>query len=156
MRVRDWLRRVALAVVAVLLLLTAYGYYATREQPAVIRKLTLRGQTTAAPGLAGRVTLRVFQAWAGSGILRHPLEPIAQFQAPLGGFQQVIDYPVNDGEGLIVYAWLDVDGDGVHCTPSVRGEPAGLVEVQGFPPDPVGVTVDMNVPCAGPEFFYPR
>jgi hypothetical protein len=156
MRVRHWLVRIALALAAALLLLTAYGYYATREQPVAIRKLTVRGQTTAPPGLEGRVTVRVFQAWAGRGVLRHPLESVAQFQAPLGAFQQVIDYPLNDGEGLIVYAWLDVDGDGVHCTPSARHEPAGLVVVQGFPANPVSVNVDMNMPCAGPEFFYPR
>lgn len=156
MRVRYWLGRMALAIVAALLLLTAYGYYATREQPEAIRKLTLRGQTIAAPGLAGRVTLRVFQAWAGSGVLRHPLESIAQFQAPLGAFEQVIDYPVNDGEGLIVYGWLDIDGDGVHCTPGIRNEPAGLVEVKAFPADAVSVSLDLSTPCAGPEFFYPR
>lgn len=156
MPVRYWLGRIALAIVAVVLLLTAYGYYATREQPAAIRKLTLRGQTTAAPGFAGRVTLRVFQAWAGSGVLRHPLEHIAQFQAPLGAFEQVIDYPVNDGNGLIVYGWLDIDADDVHCTPTVRDEPAGLVEVREFSADAVSVNLELSTPCAGPEFFYPR
>jgi hypothetical protein len=155
-RVRYWLGRIALALVAVLLLLTVYGYYATREQPVAIHQVTVRGQIVAAPGLAGRVTLRFFQAWAGSGVLRHPLESIAQFQVPLGAFEQVIDYPVNDGDGLIVYGWLDVDGDGVHCTPSVRNEPAGLVAVRGFPADAVSVRLDLSTPCAGPEFFYPR
>jgi hypothetical protein len=155
-RVRYWLGRIALAVFAVLLLLTAYGYYATREQPTTTRKVIVRGQTVAAPGLAGPVTLRAFQAWTGAGTLRHPLEAITQFKAPLGAFEQTIDYPVNDGEGLVVYGWLDVDGDGVHCTPSVRNEPAGLVAVQGFPADVVSVSLDLITPCVGPEFFYPR
>ena len=156
MRIRYWLGRIALAIVTALVLLTAYGYYATREQPAAIRKVTVRGQIVAAPGVAGRVTLRIFQAWAGSGVLRHPLESVAQFQAPLGAFEQVVDYPVNDGEGLIVYGWLDIDGDGVHCTPSFRNEPAGLVEVKSFPADAVSVNLDLSTPCTGPEFFYPR
>jgi hypothetical protein len=155
-RLRYWLGRLALALLLLLLLLTAYGYYATREKPIATRSVLLKGQLTAAPGLSGEVQVRVFQAWAGEGALRHPLESIASFKTALGDFEKTIDYPLDNGEGLIVYAWLDADGDGIHCTPTRRGDPAGLTEVTPFPAATVTVSIDMNRDCAGPEAFFPH
>jgi hypothetical protein len=156
MRVRTWLGRIGLGLLLLIGLLVAYGYYATREQPQPTRSVRLRGDLVAAPGLSGTATVRVFQAWAGEGALRHPLEPLVQFTTPLGTFDKTIDYPANGGEGLVVYAWLDADGDGVHCTPMARNDPAGLAQVPDFPGDEVRVTVEMTQPCAGPEYFFPR
>lgn len=156
MRLGRWLGRAALALLAVLALLTLYGYYATRERPLQTRTVLLDGELRAAPGASGRAHVRIFQAWTGQGALRHPLEQIASFETALGRFSHRIDYPLDGGEGLVVYAWLDTDGDGVHCTPTARNDPAGLVEVTAFPRDAVTVALDLDQPCAGPEFFYPR
>lgn len=156
MRVKTWLWRIGGGLLLVLALLTAYGYYVTREVAEPVRVVQLTGELRAAPGLSGTATVRVFQAWAGEGALRHPLEALAQFTTPLGSFERSIDYPVERGEGLIVYAWLDTDGDGVHCTPAARNDPAGLVQVPDFPADKVRVTIEMTQPCAGPEYFFPR
>lgn len=156
MRVRYWLGRLGMGLLALLVLLTAYGYYATREQPIATRRVTLNGELLAAQGVSGKVQVRVFQAWAGQGALRHPLEAITTFPAPLGSFRQEIDYPVNDGEGLVIYAWLDSDGDGHHCTPTVRNDPAGLTQVSEFPVDSVSFRLELNQPCVGPEHFFPR
>ncbi len=60
-----------------------------------------------------------------------------------------------NGEGLLVYAGLDMDGDEVLCTPSVRVDSVGLTEVQGFPAAEVTADVMLNAPCAGAEWFYP-
>jgi len=65
------------------------------------------------------------------------------------------DYPVETGEGLLVYAWIDLDGDDVHCTPEIRTDRAGLTVVQDFPASDVTADVMLDVPCAGPEWFYP-
>ena len=156
MHIRLWLKRIALGLLALLLLLTAYGYYATREQPVATRKITLRGQLSAADGLSGPVHLRVFQAWAGQGALRHPLELLVEFPARLGAFERVIDYPLDGGTGLVVYAWLDTDGDGIACTPVARNDPAGLAEVGDWQSDSATVAIAMSQPCVGPEYFFPR
>ncbi len=156
MRVRYWLQRCGLGLLAVLLVLTAYGYYATGEQPRRTRAVTIKAQFTASPGLQGKVHVRVFQAWAGQGVLRHALESVAAYDAQLGAHEKTIDYPINDGEGLIVYAWVDVDRDGVHCTPQRREEPSGLAQAASFPADVVNLQLDLAHPCKGPEYFFPR
>lgn len=156
MRIRYWLGRVGLGLLALVALLTAYGYYATQEQAVATQRVTLKGELLAASGLSGPVQVRVFQAWAGQGALRHPLESIASFPASLGTFQQVIDYPLNDGEGLVVYAWLDSDGDGLHCTPALRNDPAGLTQIAQFPADTVSFRLELTDACVGPEHFFPR
>ncbi len=101
------------------------------------------------------VHLSVHHAWTGTGELRYPLEIIERFETKLGTSNLQFDYPVEAGEGLVVYAWVDTDGDGVHCTPTFRGDLADLAEIDEFPSKQVLVSLVLEVPCAGPDWFFP-
>jgi hypothetical protein len=103
----------------------------------------------------GVVHVALYHAWALEGELRHPVEFIQSFDGELGAFSIDVDYPVDKGEGLLVYAWIDYDDDGVLCTPTGRSDLAGLTEAENFPGDDVTVDVWLVAPCAGPDWFYP-
>lgn len=101
------------------------------------------------------VFLSVYHAWAGEGDLRYPLEIIESFQTKLGTSTFRFNYPVEGGEGLVVYAWVDTDGDGIHCTPTARLDLTDLAEISQFPAEQVSVSLFLEVPCAGPDWFFP-
>lgn len=112
----------------------------------------------AAPGEvdpAAIVHLSVYHAWTGTGELRYPLEIVERWETNPGSSNFTFDYPVEGGEGLVVYAWLDADGDGVNCTPTARGDLADLVEVEAFPSEQVSASLFLDAPCAGPDWFFP-
>ena len=125
--------------------------------PAPTRAVEIAGEIrvpdTAAPG--SRVYVNLYHAWSLQGELRHPLQLIESFETAPGAFTHRFAYPPAGGEGLIVYAWVDLDGDAVLCTPGERRDLAGLTEVTGFPADKVNVTLDLTEPCRGPDWFYP-
>lgn len=129
-----------------------------RDAPPPTRAVEVRGEIRLPAGVEprGKVYVNLYHAWALQGELRHPLQFIESFEAAPGAFSHRLDYPTGGGEGLVVYAWADVDGDGVLCTPTVRGDLAGLVEAKPFPADAVDVTLDLAEPCRGPDWFYPR
>jgi hypothetical protein len=104
---------------------------------------------------SSKVTVNLYHAWALEGVLRHPVEFIESFETMAGEYNFSFDYPVETGEGLLVYAWIDLDGDDVHCTPEIRTDRAGLTVVQDFPSAEVTANIMLDVPCAGPEWFYP-
>jgi NAD(P)-dependent dehydrogenase (short-subunit alcohol dehydrogenase family) len=101
------------------------------------------------------VYLSVYHAWTGEGELRHPLEFIESVETKLGTSTITFNYPPEGGEGLVVYAWVDTDGDAIHCTPAGRRDLADLAEVGEFPSEQVSVSLFLEVPCAGPEWFFP-
>lgn len=103
----------------------------------------------------GTVHVTIFHAWELEGELRHPRGEIVSFETNAGDYSYTLAYPLQRGEGLLVYAWLDSDADGVHCTPSSRDELAGLAEVTHFPADRVSVDVELSQACRGPDWFYP-
>lgn len=127
------------------------------EEAPVTMPVTVDGTISAPDGTgAGRpVMVNLYHAWALEGPLRHPLEYIGSFEAVVGEYRHVFDYPVELGEGLVVYAWVDTDGDGVLCTPSGRTDLAGLSVADAFPADEVSVDIELSVPCAGPDWFFP-
>jgi hypothetical protein len=125
--------------------------------PAPKRLVELTGEIRLPPeaGAGGKVYVSLFQAWSLEGELRHPLQLIESFEAAPGAFSHKFEYPENTGEGLVVFAWVDLDGDAVHCTMSSRGDLSGLSAVTTFPADQVSVTVTLTEPCRGPDWFYP-
>jgi hypothetical protein len=64
------------------------------------------------------------------------LSQIGSFDTKVGAFRQRFDYPETKGKGLVVWAWLDADGNGVLCTSTDGDEPAGLALVEPFPVAP--------------------
>ena len=122
-----------------------------------VAPVQLSGNITIPDGAesTGTVHVSLYHAWALTGDLRHPVEFIEAFETQVGSFTHEFDYPVDLGEGLLVYAWIDDDGDGTLCTPTDRGDRAGLIEITDFVPGPVSADVELYVPCAGPDWFYP-
>ncbi|HMU40525.1 MAG TPA: hypothetical protein PKE31_16065 [Pseudomonadota bacterium] len=92
----------------------------------------------------------------GHGELAHPL---GRFATSIPENPTVIDetilYPLDAGEGLVIYGWLDKDGDGVLCAPTQTTEPAGLIAVKSFPAHEVTFELKLDRPCAGSEALYP-
>ncbi|MFQ5635788.1 MAG: hypothetical protein ACE5G3_10735, partial [Gammaproteobacteria bacterium] len=117
----------------------------------------LSGRIDVPAGVATDAVVRVilYHAWALDGDLRHPVEFIAAFEAGVGEYAHRFDYPVDLGDGLLVYAWIDLDGDGTLCTPSVRVDRAGLTAVADFAPGAVTANIELTQPCAGPDWFFP-
>jgi hypothetical protein len=149
------MRRVAMAAIGMIAtaLLVACG----GQPPARTLNVELTGEIgpPAAADSSSKVHVSLFHAWSLQGELRHPLQLIETFETAPGPFSHRFEYPVDGGEGLVVYAWLDLDGDGVLCTPTYRLDPAGLATVAGFPAERVNVVVTLAEPCRGPDWFYP-
>ena len=142
----------SLAALAGALLLTACA-----EAPIETRTIELTTNVEAPPGVEGPVEIRVFHAWSLEGELRHPLHLIEIFPAETGdSFTQSFEYPIDEGEGLAVWAFIDTDGDGIHCSPSVRNDLSGLTVDEGAVGDQVEVTVNLTDPCRAPGWFYPQ
>jgi hypothetical protein len=147
-----------LAPMAALVLVLA-GLAACGGPPPSSRAVAVSGDIRLPPGEAavrGKVYVSFYQAWSLQGELRHPLQLIETVEAGPGAFNHVLQYPQDGGEGLVVYAWADLDGDGVLCTPSYRLDPAGLTVVPEFPADRVSVTIALGENCRGPDWFFPR
>lgn len=123
-------------------------------------ELELRGEVTVADGLpsAGRLQIELHHAEGGTGKFTHPLGLFAGF-ADVGAANEAVTLetlvPIDEGTGLVVYAWLDVDGDGILCAPGVDDEPAGLVRLADFPAHALEFSLALGTPCVGPEALYP-
>ena len=130
------------------------------NQETNLYEVALSGRIDVAGGFptTGEVHLEFHHAESiGTGELAHPLgEFDRQTVASPGLTTQTLLYPIDEGSGLIVYGWLDADGDGVLCAPGKpRTEPAGLVLVSGFPAHALTYRLVLTKECAGPESFYP-
>ncbi len=142
-------RLTGLVALAGALLLTACA-----EAPIETRTIEITGNVIAPPGVEGPVEVRLFHAWSLEGKMRHPLQLIEIFTAEADKtFTHSFEYPVDGGEGLAVFAWIDTDGDGVHCTPTARNDLSGLTVNESDIPEQV--TVTLTEPCRAPGWFYP-
>lgn len=137
--------------------IAAFLAAACSEKPPEMRSLKISG-TVQMPGDAarsGELHVMAYHAWTGVGELRHPLLFMGEFTAPVGDFSGTIEYPAGAGEGLVIYAWADTDGDGVLCTPQNDTELAGLTEVRDFPADEVSVELSLDANCKSANWFFP-
>ncbi|MDE0680541.1 MAG: hypothetical protein OXI11_10070 [Gammaproteobacteria bacterium] len=147
-------RRARRGMAAVLFAALCFGC-AGGEAPVIPVDLSLEIGASGEVDPAATVHLSVYHAWTGVGELRYPLEIVEGFETGLGASTFSFDYPAELGEGLVVYAWVDSDGDGANCTPAARGDMADLVEVEAFPSQQVSVSLFLDAPCAGPDWFFP-
>lgn len=93
----------------------------------------------------------------GINELTHPLGEFDRETIPsIGVTSTTLLIPHEEGTGLVVYGWLDSDGDGVLCAPGKpRTEPAGIIVVSGYPAHSLSYSLTLDTPCAGPESLYP-
>ncbi|MCA9636860.1 MAG: hypothetical protein KC420_12605 [Myxococcales bacterium] len=120
-------------------------------------EVTLRGEIQVPRGgpYSGHVHLELRHARSGEGGLAYPLRRITTIELDgVGPFEETFLVPTDEGEGLVAYAWLDRDGDGLLCAPGTSDELAGLREVDGFPAHALEVTILLEHPCAGAEILY--
>lgn len=106
----------------------------------------------------GTVHVELHHASSGTGELERPLVLIERWTLAEDERSFAADVLVDrdEGEGLVVYAWLDLDGDGVLC--SVDGdqtEPAGAIELTEFPAHAIDFMLALDQPCVGPELAWP-
>jgi hypothetical protein len=123
------------------------------------RRITVDGTTeTADADTTGTMHFSVHHAWLGEGALRHPMAFVGatSVDAP-GAFEVRFDVPTDEGgEGLVLYAWHDRDGDGVLCGMSGdRRERSGAVVIDGWPTYAATVALELTETCAGAETFVP-
>ena len=141
-----------LVVLAAMFLLTACG----GEPDPGMKQIEVTTTVVPPPGVEGPVEVRLFQLWSLEGKLRHPLQLLEIVPAEANkAFTHTIEYPANFGEGLAVFAWIDTDGDGIHCTPTVRDDMSGLATVESVDSGKAEVTVTLTDACRAPGWFYP-
>lgn len=120
-------------------------------------EVTLSGEVMASePAPTGTVHLELHHQRRGRGELETPLGLIdtTEIDAP-GETEWTTLVPLGEGEGLVLYGWIDVDGDGLLCALGAAPEPAGVVEIAGFPAHALEFTLTIDTPCAGPSALYP-
>ena len=139
--------------VALLLILALAG--CAGDPPPVTAPVELTGTIQLPAGVTGPVHVILYHEWSGRGELRHPLQQVTAFDAAAGPFRHEFAYPVEQGEGLMVYAWVDRDGDGVLCTPARRDDLAGFAPAKGFPGDHPTVELQLDTPCRAADWFFP-
>ncbi|MBL9100654.1 MAG: hypothetical protein JNL82_06840 [Myxococcales bacterium] len=120
-------------------------------------EVELSGEVSVAAGPgAGTVHLELHHAVSGAGELATPLGLVdaTSVDAP-GPTSWTTLVPLGEGEGLVLYGWLDVDGDGLLCGLDAAPEPAGVVELAGFPDHALEFSLVLDAACAGPSALYP-
>lgn len=149
----------------VVLALSMLGLSGCINRDIELYETQLSGQVEVAAELGGdgilagaTLTLEAHHATSdpGQGDLERPLGLIERWVSEQpDAVVQTVQVPVADGEGLVVYGWLDRDGDGVLCALGVNDEPAGLVEIADYPAHEVSFTLTLDSPCTGAELLYP-
>jgi hypothetical protein len=140
------------AMVPVLLLLAGCKGIVTIVQP-----IDISGTLASGDGHDGPVCLEAYQAWSGEGDLRYPMHRVGRTWVDTpGDYTMSVELPVEDGEGLVLFAWQDRDGDGWHCAPGVDDELSGVTVVsESEVPDVVEADLVMDSACAGATRLFP-
>jgi len=121
-------------------------------------EVTVSGSVDVDPAFTrqGKLNLGLYYANAGSGQLAFTVDPIESRElGAIGPVEEVFLIPIDEREGLLVYAWLDIDGDGVLCAVDGATEPTAIVEVDDFSDLKVNFSLTLDQACAGAEALYP-
>ncbi len=80
-----------------------------------LEKITISGDISIAETIEMNqpINLTIFHAISGIGFQEHPLYEIESFTSDQLTFQHTFDYDAKGNRGLLVYAWIDLDGDGL-------------------------------------------
>jgi len=122
----------------------------TREQ------MTISGEISSISSLDGQTLyISIFHAQSGIGFQPHPLYEIDSFESQSTSFERTFFYDRQGNSGLVVYAWVDNDGDGINCTMQSRNDYAGVSINEDFPNSSKSFDVELTKRCVGPDWFYP-
>ncbi len=114
--------------------------------------LTIRLDGTILSSEAGPISVEFHHAAQGEGVLAHPLGWIDEIVLDASGpFTHQLDYPLHRGSGLFVYAWQDLDSDGLLCRPGGASEPSGGSDIINSLSLQITVEVILEAACLGPE-----
>ena len=142
-----------LSLLLIILLLVA-----SCSDPEIINeKITISGEISIPESIEMKqpINLTIFHAVSGIGFQEHPLYEIESFTSDQLMFQHTFDYDTKGNQGLLVYAWIDLDEDGINCTPLSRIDLAGVSVNEEFPKTNELFQVEIKTPCVGPDWFYP-
>ena len=119
-------------------------------------EITISGQIITSENIQGKTfNLSVFHAQSGIGFQQHPLYEIESFTSESLNFNHTFIYNSSGNSGLVVYAWLDIDQDGIMCTTKSRDDIAGIDLNEDFPNSNQSFTIELTQQCVGPDWFYP-
>jgi len=119
-------------------------------------EITISGQIITSENIQGKTfNLSVFHAQSGIGFQQHPLYEIESFTSESLNFNHTFIYNSSGNSGLVVYAWLDIDQDGIMCTTQSRDDIAGIDLNEDFPNSNQSFTIELTQQCVGPDWFYP-
>ncbi|MEE1574066.1 MAG: hypothetical protein V1257_10810 [Candidatus Neomarinimicrobiota bacterium] len=127
------------------------------DSEVIKEKKTISGQIILPLSIQNQpqINVMLFHAISGIGFQEHPLYEIETFQTDQSTFEHTFDYDPKGNQGLLVYAWVDLDGDNILCTPSSRNDLAGAAVNEEFPETNKPFLVQIDTPCVGPDWFYP-
>lgn len=127
------------------------------NEDARLYQVELRGVVGVAEGdPSGTVHLELYHARTGEGVLETPLRRMDQMTLDgVGAVEWTAYVPLDEGEGLVLYGWLDRDGDDLLCGLGAAPEPAGFVELTSFPEHRIEFALALEAPCAGASALYP-
>lgn len=152
------MKRLSVGWVAVL----AAGTGACVNEDVHLFEVELAGRiATEDPSLdgVGTVHLELHHGYVGEGELRRPLGLIESWALgpEVRDFEDVVLVSTDGGaEGLVMYGWLDLDGDGVLCNVgSADEEPAGVVVLSDVPAHDISFELELSAPCRGVEPLFP-
>ncbi len=101
------------------------------------------------------IYVSTFHAQSGIGFQQHPLYEIESFSVDSTNFERSFDYDSEGNTGLVVYAWVDNDDDGINCTMESRNDTSGAAIDESFPETNSTFIIELTENCVGPDWFYP-
>jgi hypothetical protein len=119
-------------------------------------KENIRVEVTAEQSFAYKtIYVSSFHAQSGIGFQQHPLYEIESFSVESTDFERSFDYDPVGNTGLVVYAWVDNDDDGINCTMDSRNDTSGAAIDESFPETNSTFIIELTENCVGPDWFYP-
>ena len=93
--------------------------------------------------------------WFGEGDLRYPAAEFVVNFSTAGEFSWTVDVPISaEASGLLIYAWQDLDGDGIFCGLDGSEEFSDLVEVEDYPVFEAVVELQLEQLCQPSEKLW--
>lgn len=130
---------------------------ACSEPETMGEEMTVSGTIITSEDFEGRsFYISIFHAQSGIGFQQHPLYEIDSFTSQSPNFEHTFLYSSEGNSGLVVYAWLDSDSDGINCTMTSRNDFAGADINEDFPNAERSYSIVLTKECVGPDWFYPN